>query len=92
MTGLLTIPEAAKAVRRSKRTVLNWIQAGLVDTVMLPSGNRLVVPETLFVVESERGQQRTAPARASYRSQVIARREQAHLAVLDAANAAWEQR
>lgn len=90
MNDLLTIAEAAAAARRSKRTILNWLAGELLQAVTLPSGARLIVAASLFNGPGRYpgpAEQRTAPARASNRQQIVRRREEAHQAVLDAANA-----
>lgn len=44
----LTIDEAARTAKVSKRTVYNWITAGKVAVVVRPSGSKLVVRASLL--------------------------------------------
>lgn len=45
---LVTVPNAARLTNVHPRTVYGWIQRGLVEVRLLPSGVRRVVVESLF--------------------------------------------
>lgn len=45
---LLTINQAADLIRVSRRTIYHWIKNGLVQTVIIASGNLRVKKDSLF--------------------------------------------
>lgn len=47
-TQVVTILNAAKLTGRSRRTIYNWIQRGLVEVVWTPSGQKRVKVASLF--------------------------------------------
>lgn len=44
----LPVNDAARLLGKSRRTLYNWMSRGLVEWVLSPSGQRLIVTETLW--------------------------------------------
>jgi excisionase family DNA binding protein len=45
----LTIPEACTLVHVSRRTIYNWLHAGLIDAIRIPSGSLRIRRASLII-------------------------------------------
>lgn len=101
MTGeFVTVKEAAQIIRRTPRTINNWISRGLIQTVLTPLGHPLIVRSSLFgsalagtemADRVQQMQRRSLQGIVSNERRALRKRIRQHQEILDAANAALEQ-